>query len=501
MASLETQRQLLEELDTLGVAVAQRFCKNPALVAASGIPETDKVLESKRKRPHKETLLQQHELRYFGNQYRENCARSTKIFEQKDLAKEIASFKDAELKFAKFSSRLEELTQKHAAYGAKSAEAVLEMYSMYLSAPEDARKVSNGKNKVKRRHVLSTAAAHFTSELEIMFNELELYGKLLDLTVFYDMYKVLTQSKDSYVQYLHLFDRFTYGTLSPDYTRYLESLLAYLKKFYQHTHPLGDLDSLLNMEAPKSEGGPEETEDGKANEKGEVFCKACNKTFAKESVYKGHLDGKKHKKNAQTGTPPSALANASLESKIKKLTEALAPIREATTSDHERRSALSERERILENLAVLGNESEFTGESSSDGGSSDDEDGDYLKGLPLGTDGTPIPLWLYKLQGLHRSYLCEICGNASYKGRQQFAKHFNLAKHVHGLSCLGVPEEDMGLFNNVPTIQDAVDLWKSIKRNKKHVEDDAENAVEVEDDDGNVMSHKDYVELKKQGLL
>lgn len=498
MSAIETQRQLLEELDSLEAAVSQRLRKNTALLPATKVVVTENVLQSK-KRPHKETLLQQHELRYFGDQFEASCARASRNFEDKDSFKaEADALKDPEMKFTKFDQLFEVLSKKHAEYGPKTAESSLSMYAMYLSAPEEDKKTTNGKLKVKRRHVLSSAAAHLNSDLGIVFSALEMFGRFLDLSVFYDMYKVLTQSQDSYVQYLQKFDKFPYTNASgPSYERYLDGLLTYLTKFYQQTHPLETSEDMFKVET-----SDEALEDGTPNDKGEVFCKPCNKLFTKESVYKGHLDGKKHKKNAASPTAnkaaPSAIAV--FETRIKKLGELLGSIREATISDYERRSTLSEREIIMESLAVQGDESEYTGESSQNE-SSDEEDENFMNSLPLGTDGVPIPLWLYRLQGLHRSYQCEICGNFSYKGRQQFTKHFSQPKHIHGLLCLGVPEEEMPLFTNVSRIEEAVELWKKLKRSRRSEEADEENIVEVEDKDGNVMSHKDYVELKKQGLL
>ena len=46
--------------------------------------------------------------------------------------------------------------------------------------------------------------------------------------------------------------------------------------------------------------------------------------------------------------------------------------------------------------------------------------------LPLGWDGKPIPLWLFKQYGLGIKYPCEICGNYVYMGRQAFEQHFTV---------------------------------------------------------------------------
>ena len=63
-----------------------------------------------------------------------------------------------------------------------------------------------------------------------------------------------------------------------------------------------------------------------------------------------------------------------------------------------------------------------------DSDSSDDEDKPLWNplNLPLGWDGKPIPFWLYKLHGLGVEYKCEICGDASYWGRRDFERHFQV---------------------------------------------------------------------------
>lgn len=494
--SMETLRQLLEELDVLEQATAQRFRKNPFLGPAAGVADTDSVLESRAKRPHKETLLQQHELRFFGDEYRQNCDRVRAVFDSDALTKEAELLKDPSMKFSQISALIGKINAKHEG---QTASAVAESYRLYLSAPLEAWKTGKGSRKVQRKYFLSAAAAHIDELLGAAFAENEMYGKYIDLSAYYEMYKVVSLSQLSYVDYLRALS--DTKAASPDYVRYLESLLAYLIAFYKNVHPME------TFEFPKEETAAPEVEDGKPNEAGEVYCKACDKLFAKESVYKGHLDGKKHKKNAkavESNAPaPKVDSGRSLEHKVKYLVTQLQPIVTATISDHDRRKTLSDRELALEVLAVRGEESDYTDcESGSEHESEDEDDTEYFsKDLPLGTDGIPIPLWLYKLQGLHREYLCEICGNSTYKGRQQYTKHFGLPKHAHGLMCLGIAELDVPLFANISTIAEAQDLWKTIQSNKRKEKDEEEDAIEIEDEDGNVMSHKDYVELKKQGLL
>lgn len=504
MAALETQRLLLEEIEVLEVATAQRFRKNPALAQLAHI-SPDPALE-KRKRPYKETLLQQHELRYFGEQLQKDCVRASANLASGVLKNDLASLQDPQMKFGEFERQLEKLKEKHVSGG--TSQSLQSLYNIYLSAPESERRG----NRYKRRYVLSAAAAHIQGEIGRNFNDVEMYGRFLDLSLYYEMYKRATLSLVLYMEYLQSITTFPQSK-SPDYVRYLESLLAYLEQAFRNLHPLDPLPQDPPQEAV-TEG---------------VYCKVCDKTFLKETVYQGHLSGKKHKKNAKNaeessesskaatdlgsaGSTGSSSVTASsardnspkaLETRIKTFVQALSAELQATVQDHERRSGLSDRERMLEVLAAEGEESEFTGAESDSGDEDNDENDDdlYGKALPLGTDGTPIPLWLYKLQGLHRTYRCEICGNAAYKGRQQYTKHFTQPKHVHGLMCLGIAEGDVWSFSGISNIEDAQKLWENMRKSRAEQQYEVDNTVEVEDEDGNVMTHKDYMELKKQGLL
>lgn len=488
---METQRQLLEELDCLEAAVAQRFRRNPELGRLAQIQTTDPILDGKRKRPHKESLLQQHELRFFGAQYEKSRARALENLNSA-LLLQIEAQKDPNLKFDAVFQAVKDVEAKYKSQPTQSAIPPLDEFSMYLSAPAEDTKQGPVK-KYKRKHFLSRGTEHLAAQLAESFSEQEVYGKVLDLTVFYDMYKSLFPLQITYGKYLATFSDFLEKLTSADYARYLEALLLYLLRMYGYCYPLQPL--------PVWEEKAEE--DGKPNDQGEVFCKACDKLFAKESVYTAHLTGKKHKKNSEKEGGVNTLKPTThdLELRIKQMARSMESLVQATIADYERRSTLSDREKMLENLSIEGEESEFTAEeTASDGDEEDDDDEFFSKDLPIGTDGTPIPLWLYKLQGLHRSYNCEICGNVSYKGRQQFTKHFGLAKHIHGLMCLGIGEEETSFFDSIHTIAEAQALWAKIKKNKRSEEEELEN-VEIEDDDGNVMSHKDYVELKKQGLI
>lgn len=507
---IEAQRLALEEMDALERALALRFRRNPALHSSS---------TTSSKRPHKETILQQHELRLFSEKHKKLCVRvkDNKLSRSDLFHKELAQISDPKHNFEAFDSLVDEIHAKHRQYDLSSgpAEDVLQLYLMYSSAPASETKTNTkGKIRAKRKHVLSTEAAHL--DLTRIFGEGESYGRFLDLKNLFESYKLLTKSPLSYAEYLGTFHKFPYPSVnksSAAYNNYVRDLSSYLADFGARARPLANIQLLVTQteEEFRKSHLADTIADGQPNEKGEVFCQACNKLFAKESVYKGHLEGKRHKKNAENIQKSEYLTPVSLvkdldvhEHLIKTLAEILGDIRASSAADAERRAAMTEREKALEAHQIAGDESDYTTVnelSENDDGENDSSDDELGRSLPLGADGRPIPFWLYKLQGLHRTHECEICGNISYKGRTAFAKHFGTPKHQHGLRCLGITDDSMGLFKNIVKIDEAQELWRRLRREQREKADDDENAVELEDEDGNVMTERDYAELKRQGLL
>lgn len=495
MSFIESQRLLLEELDTLELALESRLKRYPHLLLSS-----DAHLKN---RSHTQNLLQVHELKFLRDKYKESASRITKgkrdVFEAS-----LKSITDPTKNLRQFDTLIADLNQKHQQSANVVSEDLTKLYAMYSSAPTEEVKHSRNKHRVKRKYALSLAASHIV--LDSIFTPSENYGRYFDLVQFHDTFKELSNDMDvTYMEYLALFDKFPYenvNTSSLSYKNYLHSLLSYLISFYNKVYPLENITD----ELAKISVSLQTRDDGQVNEKGEVYCVACNKLFAKQSVYQGHLNGKKHRKNA-AGDADSITTSSSTkldELHITEVARLLSDVRQATVNNTERKAALTERERIIEELETKGEESEFTSiESSgvdSDGDFSDD--GKYsTSNLPLGADGQPIPYWLYKLQGLNHLHNCEICGNISYKGRALFTKHFGGTKHQYGLKCLGISEEYIPLFKSITSISEATEFWKQLKRERRLEESHHENAVQVEDDQGNVMSEKDYLDLKRQGLL
>ncbi|KAG2734644.1 hypothetical protein G9P44_002650 [Scheffersomyces stipitis] len=525
---LESQRSILEELDVIELESSRRFRKDPLLYPQNENKEKLQIVRTKR--PQKEVKLQQHELAVFQQKYKKHCnsLRNHTANDSDIIQSILGTLDDSKATFSNFDSALAQIQEKHNKTNngeIEVAESIRNMYTMFSSilfSGEESvlldddikrvRKEGKEKTKVKRKHIISITASHLDPD-EIYSTE-EVYGKYLDLSKFHEIYRNQTSSNVSYLEYLKVFDIFPYAERfrsSSIYLQYLRELSEYLVDFVSRAEPLQNFnevfESIKKSYSPKEEPA---TRDGVENESGEVYCSVCQKVFAKISVYQGHLNGKKHKKNAkelQTATPKeSIISESDLQEHINtELGKFLSNYKEATIQNTERKSAMTERERLIENTTIVGDESDYTTvyDSSSDSGndSSDEEEHENLKHLPLGADGKPIPFWLYKLQGLHKTYNCEICGNVTYKGRVTFEKHFSAPKHQYGLKCLGITEQFVSYFRDIISINEAQDLWKRLKRDKRIKEGDIENAVEVEDAEGNVMSEKDYLDLKKQGLL
>ena len=130
---------------------------------------------------------------------------------------------------------------------------------------------------------------------------------------------------------------------------------------------------------------------------------------------------------------------------------------------------------------------------------SDDNDEDKIaynpKNLPIGWDGKTFPYWLYKIHGLGEEFKCEICGGASYWGRKAYEKHFQQWRHAYGMKCLKIPNTVH--FKDVTDIEEALRLHKKILGANYQQTFKPDYEEEFEDDDGNVLSRKTYIDLKR----
>lgn len=417
-----------------------------------------------------------------------------------------------------------------------------EFYKQYAEIKDFHRKypnepVENLERAYKRKAPGEGESA--TTEVDNMFTGEEAFGRYLDLTTIHEDYLNLHNIKRvPYLQYLTMFDNFGPPLMTlkradkntDQYFNYVGRLADYLESFLMRTRPLEDLDKLFasideSFEKAWEENaipgwGPEALPVGPAAPTTEgtgegIWCKECEKEFKNENVYKSHLSGKKHIKAAESrkgqelanGAATNGHVNArgstvqrlkeraiaEREYRIKRLASMMETVRTDTRVNVERRQGMTERERQLELEAMMAETTEAPMRNGDDESDSDEDEKIYnpLK-LPLAWDGKPIPYWLYKLHGLGVEFPCEICGNFVYMGRRAFDKHFNEARHIYGLKCLGITNTT--LFREITGIEDALKLWDKIQRDKKKEKAGGENIVQMEDADGNVMPEKVYYE-------
>ena len=470
----------------------------------------------------RDRLNRDHQIAGFLNRIQEQSKRLLEIYNDTEglRTKEIQSISTGD-PFDEFTKQMNEIKDFHRRYPNEPVENLERAYKR--KAPGEGESA--------------------TTEVDNMFTGEEAFGRSLDLTTIHEDYLNLQNVKRvSYLQYLTVFDNFgpPYMTLkradkSTDaYFNYVGRLADYLESFLRRTRPLEDLDKLfssVNQDFEKAweensipGWGPEAQAAGPAAPKTEgtgegIWCSDCEKDFKNDNVYKSHLTGKKHIKAAEARKTQGAANNmtngegtndhtnvrgstvqrlkeraiAEREYRAKRLSSMMETVRTDTRVNVERKQGMTERERQLELDAMFAEAAEAPNLNGDDESDSDSDEKIYnpLK-LPLAWDGKPIPYWLYKLHGLGVEFPCEICGNFVYMGRRAFDKHFNEARHIYGLKCLGITNTT--LFREITGIEDALKLWDKIQRDKKKEKAGGENIVQMEDADGNVMPEKVYYE-------
>jgi splicing factor 3A subunit 3 len=508
---LEEQRFLHEDLERLEQGIADRIGDEPKNI--------------------RDRLTRDHQISQFLDRISSQSSKLLDIYEDSDGArsKEIQQIGSGD-PMEEFYKQLADVKAFHARYPNEPVENLERAY------------------KPKKTVEVDPAGGLVDS----MFTGEEAFGRFFDLNPCHESYLNLPNAKRlSYLQYLDLFDNFAAGSgglkrgekVTDQYFRYVGELAQYLESFMRRTRPLENVDKVLSdfdqefdlawnedsIEGWKMESAGTAAAAAASTHQTStveaVWCEDCEKEFKNENVYKGHLLGKKHIRAAaerkkrvdeagetsdpsngasRGGSSPARLkerAVAEREHRIKKLAAAMSTERGDTRVNVERKQGMTERERQqeLDNLFSAPSTVAQTAEAE-EGEEGDDEDKIYnpLK-LPLAWDGKPIPFWLYKLHGLGVEFPCEICGNFVYMGRRAFDKHFNEARHIYGLKCLGIT--NTSLFRDIITISDATRLWEKIQKDKKKDKVDDGSVVQMEDADGNVMPEKVYYDLQKQGLL
>lgn len=523
---VEDQRFIHEDLERLEQGITDRVAEDPRNI--------------------KDRLTRDHQIDGFLTRIQEQSKRLLEIYKDTEntLLKEKQSLSSGD-PMEEFYKQLEEVKDFHKRYPNEPVENLERAYKR--KRPDDGEPV--------------------VSEVDNMFTGEESNGRFLDMVSLHEDYLNLPSVKRlTYLQYLDNFDAFEpprmpikrQNKINDKYLKYVGDVADYLEGFIRRTRPLDDLPKMFKRidrdfqsqwesgDVPgwkKEESAASNGAEPQTQGTGEgVWCADCEKEFANANVYKAHLTGKKHLRNAEakntagngvtsssattingTSKPNGVVTTANLkerliashEHRIRSLADNLSNERSNTRVNVERKQGMTERERQAELDALFAEDDAAVAASSTRRSGDDDNDSDAgsdtsekiynpLK-LPLAWDGKPIPYWLYKLHGLGVEFPCEICGNFVYMGRRAFDKHFSEARHIYGLKCLGITGSaatgGLSLFREITGIQDAVNLWDKIKKEKRDREVKDDGVVQMEDGEGNVMPERIYLDLQKQGIL
>ena len=499
----EDLRFIHEDLERLEAAVSDRMLEEPKHI--------------------RDRLARDHDMAQFLERIKTQSQRGLRLYNDTEArTKEIQAISTGD-QFDEFYKQLNTVKDFHKRY------------------PNEA--VENLERAYKRRAVGEIVP--FPSEIDTMFTGEEAFGRFFDMMQLHEEYINLPGLKKriTYLQYLDTFDSFDAIPKSDktkdQYFQYVGALCSYLEGFMRRTKPLEDLDRLFasfdkgfeekwdkdqvpgwSLKEDKQEAdGPVTEGTGEG-----VWCADCEKEFKNDNVYRAHLTGKKHIKNAgqrkartegasgatngneSTLNKPSGQrlkerAIADREYRASKLAAAMQTERSDTRANVERKQGMTDKERQQELQALYAEAAGVNGSNQEGGDDDDDEEGKVYNPLklPLAWDGKPIPFWLYKLHGLGVEFPCEICGNFVYMGRRAFDKHFSEARHLYGLKCLGITTST--LFREITGIEEAKKLWDKINSDKKTEQTAGDQVVQMEDAEGNVMPEKVYYDLQKQGLL
>ena len=229
-----------------------------------------------------------------------------------------------------------------------------------------------------------------TKAISNMFTGEESWGRFLDLNIFHERFLNLkgVRTNISYIDYLKTFQGFRHlrrQTKNEDYLKYLIALQEYLESFLKRVQPIANHKKLMNkigvdFEKSWEEGTAPGQKDATVGETAAVqntsplFCEVCQKTYAKDTVFNAHLEGKQHRKNLERSKAEKNGENDDPEPLPGKLTreqrrkeisrheytilklcqgERLSQVIPATINNVERRALLSDRERQVIPISLI----------------------------------------------------------------------------------------------------------------------------------------------------
>ena len=292
-------------------------------------------------------------------------------------ANEIESMSGTTNEYDQFYQRLAELKEIHRRHPDLQVEDLERNY----------RKRSREEMEEDRKYYIPEK---LTLAISKMFTGEESWGRFLDLNVYHEQFLNLrgVRTNMSYIDYLKTFQGFRHirsQIKNEDYLKYLRALQEYLESFLKRVQPLVNHDKLMNkisleFNSAWNQGvapGQKDAEQSPASTNGSpLFCEACQKTFAKETVFAAHLEGKQHKKNVEKASGEASEHQYESEPKPGQLTreqrrkeisrheytilklclgERLSQAIPATINNVERRALLSDRERQVRTLSASQN--------------------------------------------------------------------------------------------------------------------------------------------------
>lgn len=347
------------------------------------------------------------------------------------------------------------------------------------------------------------------------FSEAEDQGRCVDLSAIYALYMNLKAVQvpeiDGYLLFVRDIEKIYGASLShklksyKEYYELFEGLGRCLIDFHRRIQPLSDVSGVYSgIEADFEERFANRDIDNyfeADEEEARTFhCDACMHEFINENTFNSHFNGKKHRKNvgtAKTGIKPQTPNPVHLTKKYKLAKAEYISLQYKDLLEEEFENALN---KIRQKQTADIDQEDNASIKSVTNEDKDDEQKTYnTKNMPIGWDGKPIPMWVYKLHGLGIEYKCEICGNYSYWGRQAFEKHFTEWRHTYGMKCLRIPNTMH--FREITSINDALVLHKKLAMESRFHKFNADNEEEFEDSEGNVLTKRTYEDLKREGLL
>ncbi|CAB4257201.1 similar to Saccharomyces cerevisiae YDL030W PRP9 Subunit of the SF3a splicing factor complex, required for spliceosome assembly [Maudiozyma barnettii] len=505
MTHLEQRLGLNEDLEIIEDAISQRLQRNPELYYSSldklqslchtkvHLPPSKQMVSNKiyrTSKPHrssKQVQAQMHEMRLFLDDYYRKLSELNKISKlpqnessNEDKLEQLKLQIDNIQSNDKLVSNLEPKTKEYA----------------MKSGPTT---------------ILSVRAAGL--HINDIFNREEQYGEYMDLEPLHSEWVQASKNTEcTLLQYLSQFECFMdkeeylkkppMDRKSSRYMDFVKKLSLYIEGFFHRKYCIIDktvATSHLQHDFKDYISKPLDPNDTR------LFCVVCSKHFKGEAVFENHTKGKPHLKQLNKRSE-----ELFAEYKLHKYLSLLRDEFTSTKTLIERKQAFTAQER-MEEIQEL--DSTYNAPTCTPDDDDNDEEEDSqgtnststaALGMPVGPDGVPMPFWLYKLQGLDVNYTCEICGNESFQGRRQFLRHFHDPKHQYRLRCLGI--EPSATFNGIATIHEAQELQNSLANTTTNTTTNitianTTSVEEVEDREGNVLSHEDFLELQRQGLL